>query len=125
MENELAQQVARLRASHPAGLDRGSGRIWMAQLGDLVVPLPNFAWRREALDLHDANHLRTGYDFSPVGECRLAAWELGRDCYRSRYARALCLVLLAIGMIFGPVAIVEAWRNGRRASKQANLPDPC
>lgn len=125
MVGELAEQVARLRASNPAGLDKGTGHTWMAQLGDLVLPLPNFAWRREALDLHDANHLTTGYDFSPAGECRLAAWELGCGCYRSLFACALCLALLVVGMVFGPVAILKALRRGRQVSAQANLPDPC
>lgn len=97
----------------------------MAQLGDLVMPLPNFAWRREALDIHDANHLITGYDFSPAGECRLAAWEWGRGCYASRYARGLCFALAIVGLLFGPVAIVKAWRDGRKAAHRANLPDPC
>jgi ubiquinone biosynthesis protein Coq4 len=119
MEPELAARIARLRTAHPAALDRGSERIWMARLGDITMPLPNFRWRREALDLHDANHLLTGFDFSAAGECRLAAWELGRGCYSSRYARGLCLALLATGLLFGPLAIVRAWRAGRKAAVQA------
>jgi hypothetical protein len=118
MEHELAARIASLRAAHPASLDRGSERVWMARLGDIAMPLPNFRWRREALDLHDANHLLTGFDFSAAGECRLAAWELGRGCYRSRFARGLCLALLVTGLLFGPIAIVRAWRAGRQAASQ-------
>lgn len=116
MESELAANIERMRAFHPDALDRGSERIWMARLGDIALPLPNFRWRREALDLHDANHLTTGFDFSPAGECRLAAWELGRGCYASRYARGLCLALLVIGLAFGPLAVARAWRAGRQAA---------
>lgn len=123
MECEASAKVAKLRATHPAGLDNGGGRIWMARLGDIVMPLPNFRWRREALDLHDANHLTTGYDFSPAGECRLAAWELGRGCYQSRFARALCLALLVTGLVFGPRKIARAWWAGRNAAAKTKLPN--
>lgn len=106
--------IAQLRADHPARLDHGTGPIWMATLGDLVLPLPNYRWRREALARHDANHLLTGYGFTAAEECRLAAWELGAGCYASPFARMLCALLLIPGVILGPWQLIKAYRAGRR-----------
>ena len=94
-------------------LDTGEESVWFARLGDLVLPLPNFRWRREALALHDRNHERTGYGFSAADECRLAAWELGSRCYDHWGARLLCRFLLVAGMLYGPRSMIAAYREGR------------
>lgn len=94
-------------------LDTGEERVWLARLGDLVLPLPNFRWRREALALHDRNHELTGYGFSAADECRLAAWELGSRCYDHWGARLLCRFLVVAGMLYGPRSIVAAYKDGR------------
>jgi hypothetical protein len=69
--------LLRFRQDH--GLDPVAEhrRIWLAKLGALIVPLPNFRWRREILALHDLHHLLTGYEPDFEGELSLAAWELG------------------------------------------------
>ena len=96
-------------------LDTGDERVWLARLGDLVLPLPNFRWRREALAQHDRNHALTGYGFSARDECRLAAWELGRGCYDHWGARLLCRFLLVAGMLYGPQSMIAAYREGQRS----------
>jgi len=70
-------------SDNPNYLDSGDEPIWLAKLGDFIVPLPNFRWRRESLAQHDENHMRTGYGFNAAEECRLASWELGSRCYDS------------------------------------------
>lgn len=95
-------------------LDTGEESVWLARLGDLVLPLPNFRWRREALARHDANHELTGYGFSAAEECRLAAWELGSRCYEHWGARHLCRFLCVAGMLYGPCSILVAYRAGQR-----------
>lgn len=92
----------------------------MARLGDLVLPLPNFRWRREALAQHDRNHALTGYGFSARDECRLAAWEMGSGCYDHWGARLLCGFLFVAGMIYGPEAMIDAYRKGRRQGDMAS-----
>lgn len=96
-------------------LDRGDELIWLAKLGDFILPLPNFRWRREALALHDENHAETGYGFSAAEECRLATWELASGCYASIYAKGLCAGLMIIGLAFGPADIFRAYRRGGQA----------
>lgn len=88
-------------------------RLWLAQLGDLLVPLPNFKWRREAIRVHDAHHLVTDYSTSVTGEFQVAAWELGVHCYDTWQARALCRFLMALGLMTTPRRILQAYRRGR------------
>ncbi len=114
---ELGTALERLRSDPARRLDDGKGPIWLATLGQLVLPLPNFRWRREALDIHDTNHLLTGFGFSAADECRLASWELGARCYSSIWARLLCLFLLMVGVLMGPRAVLAAFRAGRKHRK--------
>jgi|GEM_PF-1466318 len=114
-DGATSARIARMRARASRRLDDGSEPIWLATLGDFTLPLPNFRWRREALDLHDSNHLTTGYGFSAAEECRLASWELGARCYTSIWARLLCLLLMVLGLVAGPRAIVAAFRAGQRS----------
>ena len=87
--------------------------IWMATLGPLELPLPNFRWRREILAHHDLNHLISGYDTSTRGELLVASWEVGKGCYSDWRARALCFALMVFGFIRYPNAIWSAFLRGR------------
>lgn len=108
--------LAIFRQAH--GLDpRAAQRpVWLAQLGGLIIPLPNFRWRRAIIDLHDAHHLQTGYPPTIAGELLVAAWELGAACYRDWRARTLCALLLALGMAVQPRPTWRAFQAGRRES---------
>jgi hypothetical protein len=88
--------------------------IWLATLGGLIIPLPNFRWRRDIIAPHDAHHFLTGYPATFEGELCLAAWELGRGCYAHWAARLLCAGLMLVGLIAAPHAVWVAFQNGRR-----------
>ena len=111
MADEL-ERIRRFRLENGLDPDPEHARLWLAQLGRTIVPLPNFSWRRAAITLHDANHLRTGYATDFTGELRLAAWEMGRRCYVSLYARALCLMLTSIGLIADYRQTIRAYKAG-------------
>jgi len=88
-------------------------RVWMATLGPLELPLPNFEWRRSILVQHDYNHIRTGYDTTARGELLVAAWEVGAQCYRDWRAQALCRSLMALGLARYPSQTMQAYERGR------------
>lgn len=87
--------------------------IWLATLGSFIMPLPNFKWRRAAIDRHDMHHMMTGYDTTLSGELCLASWELGAKCYASFWARFLCAFLMGLGLLSQPRQIFEAYKTGK------------
>ena len=86
--------------------------IWLATLGTLIIPLPNFRWRREVIDRHDAHHLITGHTTSVEGELSLASWELGVRCYEHWAAHTLCRLLMFIGLVRCPRKVLKSYRTG-------------
>lgn len=88
-------------------------RIWLAQLGGLIVPLPNFRWRRAIIAAHDSHHLLTGYEPTLEGELAVAAWEVGARSYTDPRARLLCIVLAMLGLMVCRRATIAAFRAGR------------
>jgi len=92
--------------------------VWLAQLGHLIVPLPNFRWRRNAISYHDAHHLVTDYPVTPSGEMCVAAWELGAKCYVDWQARMLCGFLMALGLMYQPKEVLRAYKMGRYSSER-------
>ena len=110
-----AAALAAFRRAHGLDPRAAQRRVWLAQLGGLIVPLPNFRWRRAIIDAHDAHHMQTGYPPSFSGELLVAAWELGAGCYRDRRAQALCAALMALGLAVQPRLTWRAFEAGRRA----------
>jgi hypothetical protein len=90
-----------------------SARYWILKFAGLSLPVPNFAWRRKALPLHDLHHLLTGYPCSPSGEFEMAAWEFAAGRYRNVFATAFCLPLVGIGGIACPRRTFRAFVRGR------------
>jgi hypothetical protein len=90
--------------------------VWLATLGGLIVPLPNFRWRREILVQHDLHHIVTGFETTVSGELSLAAWELGLGCYSSIWAKSLCFGLLCAGIIAQPRKTIRSYRRGQKSA---------
>ena len=73
-------------------------RWWIVRADLFVLPLPNFAWRRRAIDAHDVHHLLTGYpctakanSSSPPGNGAPAAIPIGaRPCSAGRWCWPAC-----------------------------------
>ena len=108
-------KIEHFRRRHKLDLRAEQRKIWLAQLGGLIVPLPNFRWRREIIEAHDSHHIVTGYPPSFSGELCVAAWELGSGCYTDWRANMLCAGLMALGLVLQTRATIEAYQLGNRA----------
>jgi len=80
-----------------------------------MVPVPNIKARREAVKIHDVNHILTQYSPGHLkGEIEIACFELGTGCGRYWFAWAINLA----GLVFVPLWFSSCWtafRRGRRA----------
>jgi hypothetical protein len=112
MTDHITSRILEFRRQHELCLHEELGPVWWATLGSVVLPLPNFRWRRDAIPIHDYNHILTGYGLDVSGELSIAAWELGVQCYRSRWARALCIFLAILGLIYQPLKTRRAYHKG-------------
>ena len=90
-------------------------RWWMIRADLVILPLPNFAWRRRAIDAHDVHHLLTGYPCTVEGELLIAAWEFGAGRYPHWGATLFCGPLVLAGLLYMPRRILAAWSHGRRS----------
>lgn len=104
--------------------DEHRARIWVIRVGLVSLYLPNFAWRRRAIDAHDIHHLITGYPCTVMGELQIAASEFGAGRYPHWGATLFCAPLVLIGLMWDPYAIVVAWRRGRRSRSLYRMADP-
>lgn len=102
-----------LRETHR--LERPDAARWSFRLGPLLVGLPNFAWRKAAIDAHDRHHLITGYPLTMAGEIQLAAWEWGAGRYPDWRATLFCSPLILAGMLALPRRTWRAYAAGRRS----------
>lgn len=92
----------------------GSGALasrW-APLARWPLTLPNFAWRRVALPVHDLHHVLLGYPCTPVGEFEMAAWEFAAGRFRHVGATAFCLPLVGLGALIQPRRSFAAFTRG-------------
>lgn len=105
--------LARFRQCH--GLGQRDATHWSCRFGPVVLRLPNFAWRRLAIDAHDRHHLMTGYPVTLSGEIQLAAWEWGAGRYPDWRATLFCSPLIAMGLVALPRRTWRAFRRGQRS----------
>lgn len=84
-----------------------------ANFNGIQVPYPNLPWRKKMMHLHDVNHVLTEYDTSWIGEGEIAAFELASG-YPGKTAVAYLYApfSLAIGFLFSPSRIIQAFRRG-------------
>jgi hypothetical protein len=90
-------------------------KLWLMEAGDCILALPNFGWRRRAIDAHDVHHLLTGYPCTVAGELSIAAWEFGAGRYPHWGATLFCGPLVLAGFVWRPRETLAALRRGRRS----------
>ena len=100
------------RMSEPLDGSSASASRW-APLARWPATLPNFAWRRRALPVHDLHHVLLGYPCTPSGEFEMAAWEFAAGRFRHVGATAFCLPLVGIGALAHPRRTFDAFARGR------------
>ncbi|MEO7177227.1 MAG: hypothetical protein ABIW83_00135 [Allosphingosinicella sp.] len=114
MSERVGPALGAFRTANGLCQNERDARWWIVRADLLVWPLPNFAWRRRAIDAHDIHHLLTGYPCTCEGEVMIAAWEWGAGRYPHWGATLFCLPIVFAGLLFMPGATIEAWRRGRR-----------
>ena len=78
MSATVGEALRAFRTANGLCQNEREARLWIVRADLVILPLPNFAWRRRAIDAHDVHHLLTGYPCTCEGEVLIAAWELGR-----------------------------------------------
>ncbi len=114
----VAEALAQHYVEHGLPPDGGESERWFRiRIGPLVLPLPNPPARRRAVFYHDVNHVLTGYNtvFSE-GEMVIAGYELGSGCGPFLIAWMINLGAFALGLVFCPRPMFEAFLRGRRAA---------
>jgi hypothetical protein len=111
----LGEALAQYRREHGLPADDAARASWTCRIGPVLLRLPNFGWRRNAIEAHDLHHVLTGYPCTMAGECRMAAWEFGAGRMPHWAASGFCLPLVLAGMFREPRTIFSAFAAGRRS----------
>jgi hypothetical protein len=108
------------RARKARGIPRDPARLsrWDFQLAGHTISLPNFDWRKSAIDAHDLHHLILGEPFTLAGECQVATWEFAAGAFPDLRAQIFCLPLVVLGAITAPA---KSWNSFRMGCKQKSL----
>lgn len=86
-------------------------------LGPLKLPLPNFSARKEAVRIHDLNHILTGYGTDWLGEFRASAFELGMGVGRYWAGWMINAGGAAGGLLRAPGEMLRAHARGRATAR--------
>ncbi|MBV8687641.1 MAG: hypothetical protein JOZ90_10425 [Alphaproteobacteria bacterium] len=111
----VGEALRAFRAANGLRADEREARIWIVRADLFFLPLPNFGWRRRAIDAHDVHHLLTGYPCTARGELLIAAWEFGAGRYPHWGATLFCGPLVLAGLALMPRATLAAFRRGLRS----------
>jgi hypothetical protein len=109
----VGEALAEFRRANGLPGDETSQQSWTCRLGPVIIRLPNFKWRRQAILAHDLHHVFTGYPCNIRGECQMAAWEFGGGPMPHWGAAAFCLPLTVLGLFWSPLQMLAAFRAGR------------
>lgn len=113
-ELSVGEALARFRDANGLRHDEHVARRWVIKASFFTFPVPNFKWRRTAIEAHDVHHMLTGYPCTVTGEFQIAAWEFGAGRYPHWGATLFCSPLLLIGFFWSPARMLDAFRHGRR-----------
>ncbi|HVB92459.1 MAG TPA: hypothetical protein VND70_10230 [Acidimicrobiales bacterium] len=100
--------------------DAGDSDLFaVVRIFHLPYPIPNTRARKRAVQIHDLNHLVSGYRTDRIGELEISAWELASGGCRD-YVAAWVLDLAGLlgGLMAAPRRTVRAFLAGR---SQQNL----
>jgi hypothetical protein len=119
----LAEALRDFRQANGLHADEAARRSWCCRLGPVRLVLPNFVWRRRAVEAHDLHHVLTGYPCTMGGEVQMAAWEFGAGKMPHWAATLFCLPLILIGLVRGPRRTFCAFAAGRRSHSLHGMDD--
>jgi hypothetical protein len=111
----VGEALSAFRRAQGLREDEHLRKVWVMRAGDCILALPNFRWRRRAIDAHDVHHLLTGYSCTVPGELDIAAWEFGAGRYPHWGATLFCGPLVLAGLLCRRRETLAAFRRGRRS----------
>lgn len=107
-DTSIKAALASIRRSINDAPEENSEDKWSFSFFGLKVTLPNFSWRKEAIDKHDLHHLILDIPFSMAGECQVATWEFASGPHPDKRAQLFCLPLVSLGCLIAPR---RTWRS--------------
>jgi hypothetical protein len=110
----VSDALAKLRGSNALPASPDEGAKWSFKVGAAIIALPNFSWRRCAIDRHDLHHVLINQPCNLKGETQVATWEFAAGAYPSIWPQLFCLPLVAAGLVISPVGAWRTFKNGRR-----------
>lgn len=113
-EVTAGEELARARRMLGLPANPASRADWSFRAACVAITLPNYSWRRGAIDKHDLHHLILGEPFDLKGECQVAVWEFAAGPYPDIRAQLFCLPLVALGAVSAPGRTWRSYLNGRR-----------
>ena len=124
LDNSTIAQVAeRLSLSiAPESEANDAPTWWWFEVGGLKIYCYNFPWRRRAIAHHDLHHIVTGYPCTLIGEMQVATWEFAAGRYPNIFATLFCLPLVAVGAVFVPKKVWQAFVCGRHSHSLFSTP---
>ncbi len=113
--DDITMREARQRYFKRSGFDDATyTSAWMElPVGARTIKLPNFKPRKEAVKVHDLNHVLTGYGTNWHGEYSISAYELGMGIGRFWAAWMLNAGGVAAGLVRWPKDLIKAYARGR------------
>lgn len=111
----LGEALCAFREANGLHRDEAARRFWSCRVGPVRLVLPNFVWRRQAIEAHDLHHVLTGYPCTMCGEFEMAAWEFGAGPMPHWAATLFCLPLILAGLFRAPCRTFRAFADGRKA----------
>ncbi len=113
----MTLREARARHFARAGFDEQTYvESWVKlPVGPFTVVMPNLGARKEAVKVHDLNHVVTGYGTDWKGEFEISAFEIGMGTGRYWFGWFIDVGGLAAGLLRAPSETLRAYARGRRA----------
>jgi hypothetical protein len=84
-------------------------------VGPFTLYLPNVGPRRQAVPLHDVNHVITEYPTNWTGEFEISGYELGSGLGSFWFGWVIDLQGVWGGVLLRPIRTLRAFARGRRA----------
>ncbi|MDP2340265.1 MAG: hypothetical protein Q8O67_04855 [Deltaproteobacteria bacterium] len=86
-------------------------------VGPFSIYMPNFQPRKEAVKIHDLNHILGGYGTSWQGEFEISAFEIGMGTGRYWFGWFLDVGGVAAGLLRFREPTLQAFARGRRTAR--------
>lgn len=96
-------------------------KTFVVPLPWIKLVLPNFAWRKRMLYVHDMEHILNEQDTTWAGEIFIASWEIATGYYKNFPIIIFPLWTMGWALWYQPSALFNGFRKGYRDRGIARL----